>query len=124
MRVVGPFNCGAAAGGAGVATANATTTSPINGLLLAIYLKYQDSPPAATTDVTVATSGTAHPAVTLLSITNAATDAWFYSQVNICNTSGTAQTSNWMPIPICDTVKVTIAGANNGDYVDVYLLVE
>jgi hypothetical protein len=42
-----------ATGGAGVATANAISDQPVNGLVLAVYLEYLGSPPAGTTDVAV-----------------------------------------------------------------------
>lgn len=125
MALIGPINSGVAAGGAGVATNNSTITTTVRGLVAAVYVKYNDSPPAGTTDVTVATLGTSPsaPALTLLSITNAATDGWFFPRaVEHLNSDGTALTSHTY-LPVEDRVKVTIAQANNGDSVDVWLLV-
>ena len=130
MRVVGPIYSGAAAGGAGVATANATTTNVVAGLVHAVYLQYLDSPPAGTCDVTVATAGVAHPAVTILAITNAATDGWFLPRAATHSTAGAAAlyaaagTAGNDLLPIADLVKVTIAQANAGDGVNVWLLVK
>lgn len=123
VKLVGPINSGIAAGGAGVATATGTTTVYINGLLYAIYVKYNDSPPAGTTDVTVTTDGTAPraPAQTLLTLTNAATDGYFYPRIEVESTAG-AGVSFYDLIPIADKIDVTIAQANNNDNIDVWLL--
>lgn len=129
IELYGPINTGVSAGGAGVATANATTTNPLYGEVLAVYVKYNDSPPAGTTDVTVATQGTspAVPALTFLTLTDAATDGYFYPRTILHDLTGTAVTFDntneiYGPVAIADKVKVTIAQANNGDSVDVWLL--
>lgn len=130
MRVVGPIYSGAAAGAAGSATSNATTSTVIAGKVYGVYLDYLDSPPAATCDVTVATSGVAHPAVAILSIANAATDGWWYPRAATHSTAGAAAlyagggTAVNDLLPIADTVKVTIAQADAGDGVNVWLLME
>ncbi len=124
IRLSGPFNSGVAAGGAGVATNNADTTFPLSGLVVGVYVRYNDSPPAGTTDITIATAGTNAPAVTILSVTDAATDGWFYPRVNIHNTSGAAQVTYWDYIPVDDTVNVKIEQANNSDSIDCWLLLE
>ncbi len=129
MILVGPLNSGAAAGGNGSATANATSSTKICGRVIAIHVKYNDSPPAATTDVTVATSGTACPAQTLLAITDSATDAWHYPMVAAKSTAGAAITYDgtrpiYTPLAIYDHITVTIAQANAADNADVYLLME
>lgn len=124
IRLAGPFNSGAAVGNNGVATANTTSTVEIRGYVAGVYVKYNDTPPAATTDVTVATLGTSPnaPSRTILAITDAATDGWFYPQVNVCSTAAANQAAIWTKIPIDDYVKVTIAQANADDDVDVWLL--
>jgi hypothetical protein len=102
-----------ATGGAGVATANTNSTNVINGTIERIYLEYTDSPPAGTTDVTIATIVT--PTVPILTITNAATDGWFYPMAQAQNQAGADITNQGKPIVINDRVKVTIAQANNDD---------
>lgn len=122
--LAGPFNSGVTTGGAGTSTNNQTSTVVLEGLVAAIYVKYNDSPPGATADVTVATLGTSPnaPALTLLSITNAATDGWFFPRaVEHLNSDATALTSHTY-LPIMDKVKVTLAQANDGDSVDVWIL--
>ena len=128
--LVGPLTSGLAVGGAGVATANETSAIVIRGKVVAVYVEYLDSPPAGTTDVTVATAGvSALPAATLLSLVNAATDVVKYPRVGVHETDGTNATydgSNQIfePQYIHDKVKVTIIGATANDYVQVYLIIE
>ncbi len=123
-RLAGPFNSGVAAGGAGVATNDTDTTVTLSGLIVGVYVRYNDAPPAGTTDVTIATTGSSFPATTILAITDAATDGWFYPRVNIHDTSGSAQATVWDYIPIDDIVNVKIEQANNSDSIDVWFMLE
>lgn len=120
--IVGPFSSGVAVGGNGVATANQTGITKTSGMVMGVYVKYNDAPPAGTTDVTIATLGTypSAPARTILAITNAATDGWFYPRVEVCSTAGAAL-GEYTLIPIDDKIKVTIAQANAADNVEVWL---
>jgi len=129
IGLLGPINSGAAVGSNGAATANNSSTVQLWGEVLAIYVKYNDSPPAGTTDVTVTTVGTspAPPATTLQSLPNAATDGWFYPRTQIQTTAGTGLTYDGTnkveePIPVCDYVNVKIDQANAADNVDVWIL--
>jgi len=131
MKLLGPFNSGAAAGSAGSATANSTTTAVVSGRLLGVYVKYNDSPPAGTTDVTISTQGAspAPPALAFLTLTNAATDGWFYPRAQVHTVAGALATSGGgaaiiEPVLIHDKVTVTIAQANAADNVDVWLLLD
>jgi hypothetical protein len=91
-----------------------------------IYVKYNHSPPAGTTDVTVKTVGTspAPPTYNLLVLTNAATDGWFYPRVQVHDTAGSAIAAEYTPLLIHDLVNVTIAQANDADNVDVWFLLD
>lgn len=109
-----------AAGGAGTATANYTTTEILVGEIHAIHLEYIGSPPAGTTDVTIATANA--PTITLLAITNAATDGWFYPMAQAQTTAGASITNQGKALVIDDTVKVTIAQANVADGVTATIL--
>lgn len=121
MRVAGPFSSGAAVGSAGAATANQTSTIKLSGLIRGVYLDYQHSPPA-TTDVTV--EGATAPTQPILSLDNANTDTWKYPHHNVHDAAdGAAVSGVYVPVPFSDYVKVTIAGADASDSVDVYLLV-
>lgn len=79
MSIYGPFSTAASTGGAGTSTATVTTPTRLTGELKAVYIQYNDSPPA-TTDVTVKTQGTspAAPSITFLTRTDTATGGWFY----------------------------------------------
>lgn len=127
----GPINSGVATGGAGAATANSTTTIPLRGKVHAIHVKYNDAPPAGTTDVTVATLGASPrvPVITLLSISNSATDVTKYPRAQVCGTDGAALTLDgtriaFDKIAIDDNIKITIAQANDNDSVDVWVALE
>ena len=102
-----------AAGGAGAATANATSSVIVTGVIRAVYLAYTDSPPAGTTDVTIAEVRT--PAMSILSIANAATDGWFFPMAQADFVSGADITNQGAEIAVDDYVKVTIAQANDAD---------
>lgn len=129
MQVVGPFQTSPATGGAGTATGTVTSTQKITGIIKAVYLQYLDSPPAGTTDVTIATQGSASgapPAETILAIADAATSGWFYPKTaSHLNTTGAALASEYSNgVPVDDLVVFTIAQANNDDYIKVWLMVE
>ena len=129
LRLIGPVSSGVAVGGDAVATANANS-GVIQGELLAIYLTYKGSPPAGTTDVVITTQGTspAPASETLLSISNAATDAAFYPRTPAQDNTGTdviytAGNEIHVPFAIFDIVNVLIKGANADDSVDAVFLV-
>lgn len=126
MKLIGPLNSGAAVGGNGSATANANSTHIISGNVYAVYVKYNDSPPAGTTDITITTLGTtpSPPAQTILAVADSATDAWYYPRALTCvNTTGATIAGAYEEIPIHDFVNVKIAQANAADNIDVWLLV-
>jgi hypothetical protein len=123
-QLAGPFNSGSSTGGAGVSTANADTPQVLSGLVVGVYIRYNGAPPAGTTDAIIATTGGSAPAVTILTLTNAATDGWFYPRINIHNTSGSSQAAVWDYIPIDDLVNVKIQGANDADSIDCWLMLE
>jgi hypothetical protein len=123
MKMIGPLNSGAAVGGAGVATANADSAKVIEGFVVGVYVKYNGAKPG-TTDVTIATKGASPepPARSILALTNAVTDGWFYPSVQAQDTTGAALTGVYQDIPIFDYVNVKIDQGNAGDSVDVWLL--
>lgn len=102
------------AGGAGTSTATANTSVPIEGEILAIHLAYLDSPPAGTTDVTIAEAGPT-PQQTILTVANAATDGWFYPMAQAKNTAATDISGMGRPLKTACNLSVTIAQANDGD---------
>lgn len=127
MKLIGPINSGAAAGGNGSATANANSPHIVSGSVSAIYVKYNDSPPAGTTDVTIATLGTtpAAPAQTLLAVADSATDSWYYPRaLTHVNTTGATIAGAYEEMPVHDYINVKIAQANAADNIDVWLLLD
>lgn len=123
VNLVGPIKSGAAAGNNGAATANADSTSPISGLVMGVYIQYNDNPPA-TTDVTVKTKGTSPytPSYNLLVVSNANTNGLFMPRGAVVDTAGAAIVGDYQPIPVDDIINVAIAQADAGDSVDVWLL--
>lgn len=130
MRMLGPLSSGVAVGSNGSATANADTGVIISGRIVAVGVVYLDSPPAGTTDAVIATKGNYGPAQTILSISNAATNGWWYPRVGTHSTAGAAMlyagggTAVGEPLAIHDVVNVKIDQANAADSIEVYLLME
>ncbi len=114
----------AAAGGAGVATGTVTSGRVISGKILAVHLRYIGSPPAATADVTLKDGGKTVPTQqTILSITDAATDGWFYPRVPVKTNANVAITyDNTRPVHehyvVSDHLVLTLAQADNDDQVE------
>lgn len=128
IRWFGPVNSGTASGGAGVATANADSTVPVNGLIQAVYIRYNDSPPAGTTDVTVSTKGNWSPTYNIVTISNTATDTLYYPRAAIRAQTGAAiyydsggTRAVYDRMFVSDIVNVKIEQANDGDSVDVWI---
>ncbi|MGH9158203.1 MAG: hypothetical protein ACRD1K_20735 [Acidimicrobiales bacterium] len=113
-----------------MATANVDTPNPIVGKVLAIFIKYNDTPPA-TTDVVIKTKGLspAPPTTTILTRTNTGTDGLFYPRAQVHDSAGTgvnyaATFPIYEPVPVHDKLNISIAQANDNDSVDVWLLVD
>ena len=121
------FSTGAAVGDPGSATA--TGYSPhLAGKVQAVYVAYQDSPPAATTDFTL--SDAADPASeAIISLTDGATNQKIYPRRVTEKNDGTdilytAGEEVYEPYAVCGPLEATIAQANAGDSVDVYVWLE
>lgn len=130
MNLIGPIHSGAAEGGAGAAGANADSPTIIKGRVLAVYVGYNGSPPAAA-DVLIQTKGVlpAAPSNTILALNNTAASGWFYPHHKAHDENGTVITydgSNevYTLPPVYDHINVSLAQANDGDSIDVWLLVE
>ena len=125
LEAIGPINSGTTAGGAGTSTSNATSSIPVTGALIGFYIRYNDSPPAATTDVVISTSGGVLPNRTLYTISNAATDGFFSVQSTVVSSANAAITNSYDEIPLIrDYLKVTVSQANDGDSVDVWAVID
>ncbi|MCC6192053.1 MAG: hypothetical protein IT318_23740 [Anaerolineales bacterium] len=126
MKLVGPLNTGLTTGGAGVSTANASTTVPVCGYVMGIYVKYNGAPPV-TADVIVKTVGTSPrpPSLTLLSLADTQVDGWRWPRVPTHKASdGTAIADQYDWPAIDDLVNVALSQADDGDSADVWLLVD
>lgn len=129
ISYIGPIYSGAAVGNNGSATSSALTTGIVSGKVKSVYIQYLDNPPAGTTTATVATNNVAYPGQTVISVVNAATSGWFQPRIAVHSTAGAAVTyDGTRPIydtqPVHDVLKVTISGANAGDGINVWLMVE
>lgn len=114
-----------ATGGAGTSTGNATSNETITGRLLAVHVDFSASG-AATTDTTI-TALT--PDKALLTITDSATDAWYYPRHQVHTEAGAGVTYDgtnevYEAVPVHGRVKVAMAQANNAQTVTATLYVE
>ena len=119
----GPIITPACTGADGSGAATVTSQSIACGLVYAIYVQYAGDDPG-TTDVTIATQGTSPraPSYNLLVATNLATDVPYLPRgVSHIATTGVAGTDNDQMLPVDDYVKVTVAQANTGDIISVWL---
>lgn len=116
------FSTGAAAGADGSATSTGYS-HPIFGEVLKVYVGFQGSPPAGTTDFTLSDEG--DPASeTIVTITDSATDAAFCPRRLLETNDGTDLTYDgtrkvYGPYVVAGRLEATIAGANAADYCDV-----
>ena len=91
------------------ATGSLVTALPL-WELLAVYANFHASAPAST-DTTI--SSPADPvAVTLLTITNSATDAWYYPTHQLDDASGSAITGAYIPAIVHGNLLVELAGCD------------
>jgi hypothetical protein len=123
--LVGPITTPACTGADGSGAATVTTGEKVTGLVYAAYVSYVGDDPA-TTDVTISTRGTspAAPSYNILVATNLAADVLYYPRaVSHVNTTGVAGTTNDQLVPVDDYITVTVAQANTGDIIKVWLMV-
>lgn len=98
------------AGTAGSATGSAKSTRAVEGRVLAVHLDYTTQP--GTADVTVATQSA--PALTILTVNNAATDGWFFPRQLMDGTDGADLTGVYEPLLVSDHLLVSVAGGDPG----------
>jgi hypothetical protein len=78
--------------------------------LLAAYLNFHASAPAST-DTTLSSPGDP-VGLTLLTVTNSATDAWYYPTHQLDDSSGSAITGAYIPAVIHGNLLVELAGSD------------
>jgi hypothetical protein len=117
----GPITTPACAGADGVAAATVTTNEPINGFIAAVSISYVGDDPG-TTDTTIATLGTLPycPAYNILVVSNSATDALHVPRKACVDAAGAAN-GEYVYFPVNDKIVVTVAQANTGDIIKVWL---
>ena len=96
-------------GSSGSATGSLVTALPYSELLAA-RLDFHASAPG-TTDTTLSSPG-GPVSVTLLTVTNSATDAWFYPTHQLDDSSGSAITGAYIPAIIHGNLLVELAGCD------------
>ena len=96
-------------GSSGSATGSLVTALPYCELLAA-RLDFHASAPG-TTDTTLSSPG-GPVSVTLLTVTNSATDAWFYPTHQLDDSSGSAITGAYIPAVIHGNLLVELAGCD------------
>jgi hypothetical protein len=99
-------------GSDGSASGTGYSAKPVSGELYAIYVDWHTSAPV-TSDITVTVeSDDDHPAITLYSKSDSATDAWVYPVVQCTDTGGTAVTGEYQHILVSGRIKVAVAQSN------------
>lgn len=103
-----------------------TTSRPLSGRLLAVYVEYAITPNVAT-DVVIATVNA--PVKTILTITNNVTNGWFYPRAQVQDETGAdvlyaATFGVHEPVPVADYIKATVAQGDTDQTLDVWLLIE
>jgi hypothetical protein len=103
-------------GANGSAAGENISESPLSGFIVGVYVDYTSQP--ATADVTITFPYA--PTKTVLTLTNNATDGWYYPKVLAHDEAGVALTER-IYIPIDGYIKAAVAQGNAGS-VDVYIL--
>jgi len=91
------------------ATGSLVTALPYSELLAA-YFNFHASAPS-TTDTTLSSPGDP-VSVTLLTITNSATDAWVYPSIQMDDNTASAITGTYVPALIHGNLLVELAGSD------------
>lgn len=101
------------AGADGSATGATTSSDVILGELVGIYLDYTSEP--ATCDITITTAST--PARTLLTVTDNATDGWYYVAHTLVSAANTTISDGHRPFYLGDKITVSAAQGNAGSVI-------
>ncbi len=100
-------------GGAGVSAGTSYSNRPISGAIKAIRVDWAGTAPV-TSDITVTIDlDDDHPAVTLYTKSDSATDAWVYPSVQATDTAGAAVAGVYQDIVGTGRVKVVVAQCND-----------
>ena len=121
MSMFGPITTPASTGGAGASAATKVSDRPAVGVVMGIYIQYNDAPPAST-DVGVKTKGQSGvlPSIPIITLTDKNTNGFFVPRTPTYKADGTAD-GGYAPFVVNDYIQIDIAGANDGDSVSVWL---
>jgi len=106
-----------ATGAAGAATGSASTGRDVTGQVYAVYIDYT----AGITTTTDLTFSQASPALTVMTISNSASDGWYYPAVQQTSSSG-AGTSTYKPAVTADAIDIAAAETTSGTVATVTIL--
>ena len=95
-------------GSAGSATGDGDSAEIVNGFVLGWNIDFHASAPS-TTDVAVKTL---EPTVTLSTISNVNTDAYYSTMKQIVDASGAAVTGVYTFYPVSGKIRVSVTGCN------------
>jgi len=98
-----------ATGDDGAATGSADSDGPIRGHVYAVHLDYGSSV-TTTTDITLSLSS---PAVTVMALSDTATDGWYYPVVEQTGSTGSG-TSTYDRLPLSGQMTVEVAESTAG----------
>ena len=112
----------------GTATGNSTVTStrPLTGYIVAVYVDYAVTPNIAT-DVTIQTTNA--PLKTILTVTDNASSGWYYPREVLNDTTGADVTYDgtneiYCKMPVSDYISFTVAQGDSDQETTVYALVD
>ena len=101
-----------ATGGAGAATGSGSSTIAVRGHLMAIHLDFTASI-STTTDTAITL---ASPSLAVLTITDSATDAWYYPVVTQTIYSG-GTIADWDALPVNGPLDIAVSDTTTGTVV-------
>lgn len=97
----------------GVATGEAYSAYPLNGELAMVVVDWAATAPAGTSDIAVTVEADEqHPAVTLYSKENAATDVALCPVKQVTGTDGVLIADTYARIPVAGRIKVAVTGCD------------
>ncbi len=103
----------ATTGADGAATGTGYSDAPLNGTLRMIVVDWAATAPGATSDLTVTVEADGnHPAVTLFSKSDSATDVTAYPRVQATDTAGTGIADQYVSLPVAGRIKAAVAQCN------------
>jgi hypothetical protein len=122
MNKYGPLNSGAVPTTCLSSSADEDSTHAIKGRVVGVYLAFDISCASGPT-VTITTKS--DPPTTILTVTTES-DGWYYPRTPIHDPTTGAVIANLKSdgIPIDDFINVEISNAEEGDNVDVWLMLE